>query len=246
MPESISSANISRTAPAEWLLARVAGSTRATAILGDLTEMAQTRGRLWFWIAYARTLVSLGWRTPVAFLLAIASVKFMLVRVLHLVAHYGAHHLGDVGLFGEMNREVLWNLPMVIAQCLFFALPFVFVCYGRRNRLTQLACTLLLITIPVYTALPWVRDLSGVLTLLAIVAALLLSLWRRPVIVLAATSVTAIAVVTTCAYILTSVFHHRKVFACEAIGIAIALMVCSHLHGWLLEERPALIGDTHA
>jgi len=228
------------TSPAEWLLARVADADRSAAIMGDLEELAASRGRLWFWIAYTRTLISLGWRGPVAFLVAIASVKFMLTRVLHSVAHYGTHQMGDAGLFGRMNREILWNLPMVIAQCLIFALPFFLVYYGRRNRLTQLACALLLITLPVYTGLPWVRDISGVLTVLAIVAALLLSPWRRPVIVLAATSVTAFVGVETGTYILTSVFHHRKVFACEAIGITIALMVCSSLYRRLLRQEPAV------
>ena len=38
--------------PAEWLLARLTEPERAAAIYGDLTEMAATRGRLWFAAAY--------------------------------------------------------------------------------------------------------------------------------------------------------------------------------------------------
>jgi hypothetical protein len=60
---------------AESLLARLTTRTRAAAILGDLLELSATRGRLWFWTTYARTLLSLGWRTaPAAFVLAFASM----------------------------------------------------------------------------------------------------------------------------------------------------------------------------
>jgi hypothetical protein len=45
--------------------------------MGDLLEISATRGRHWFWIAYSRTLISLGWRTPVAFVGAIVGVRFM-------------------------------------------------------------------------------------------------------------------------------------------------------------------------
>ena len=54
----------------EALLALIAGPARAAAILGDLTEMAATRGRLWFYAAYARTLFSLTWRIVLALFVA--------------------------------------------------------------------------------------------------------------------------------------------------------------------------------
>ncbi len=78
MPESISSARTSSPAIVEWLLARVTDPTRAAAMLGDLTEMAATRSRLWFLTEYIRTLISLGWRTGgSAFILAFVCVRFM-------------------------------------------------------------------------------------------------------------------------------------------------------------------------
>src|ERR1039457_7485295 len=54
----------------ESLLALFAGPTHAAAIFGDLTEMAATRGRLWFVAAYARTLVSFTWRIVLALFVA--------------------------------------------------------------------------------------------------------------------------------------------------------------------------------
>ena len=59
--------------------------TRAAAIIGDLTEMAATRGRLWFWAAYPRTLISLGWRTPVAVFAIVISEKYIRSRGLFML-----------------------------------------------------------------------------------------------------------------------------------------------------------------
>ena len=235
---------------AEWLLARLTDPTRAAAILGDLTEMAAIRGRLWFWTAYARTLISLGWRTPVAFLSAIASVRLMFSAVFPWLANHITRNMMDAGLFGENNphfRMAFWNLVILTTQCLCFALPFIAVRFGMRSRLTQVACALFLISAPAYVYRPWLLDLAGLSLAIAIVAALLLPLWRKPMAVLAATCVTFIAAVATCFYILATVYHDNplslpmsKVGICDGVGIALALIVCSLSHRRLLRDRPAI------
>ncbi len=55
---------------AEWFLSQNIGPQRASAIMGDLEELAATRGRLWFAAVYLRTLITLGWRSPVALVAA--------------------------------------------------------------------------------------------------------------------------------------------------------------------------------
>jgi len=237
-----------KTPIAEWLLTLFAGRERAAAIMGDLEELAATRGSLWFWTAYARTLVTLGWRTPVAFLIAMVSMRFIFRAVVPLLEAHHITHFLEGGLFGVYNlhvRLINWNLTLVMARFLIFALPFVAVRFGLRNRLTQLTCALLLIAVPVYSLRPWVMDLSGILIVTAIVAALIVPHWRRPMIVLAATCVTATAAVATCFYILVGVFHQNILiwikfcmWICEAIGFALAVIVCVYLHGWLLERPP--------
>jgi hypothetical protein len=139
---------------------------------------------------------------------------------------------------------------MVFAQSLFFAFPYIFARFGVRNRLTQIACALFFIAMPVYTLRPWMMDLSGVLTVLAIATALLFPLWRKSMIVLAATCGTALATVATGIFILVIVFHQNILalppsgkWICDAIGLAIAAMVCSGLHHRLL--RPRLAGGAH-
>ena len=235
---------------AEWLLARLTDPTRAAAILGDLTEMAAIRGRLWFWTAYARTLISLGWRTPVAFVLALASKRFIVQAILPFDVGHRVSQLVEAGLFVAYNpqlRLISWNLTMVLARWLIFALPFVLMRFGLRNRLAQLTCALFLFAVPVYALRPWIMDLSGLLIAATVAAALISAPWRRPMIVLAATTVTAIATTVSGLNLLGLVFHHNflwltafDVAIYDAIGLALAVIFCLYLSGLLLRQRPAI------
>jgi hypothetical protein len=245
-----------KTAPTEWLLALIAGRERAVAILGDLTEMALTRGRLWFWMAYARTLVSLGWRTPVAFLIAIASGTFIFGVVSWWPMLWLMHHRRHAWIYAALYPQIhphfsvfTWILCRLMVQSLFFALPFVLIRFGLRNRLTRLACALLLITLPIYILSPLPRDLSNIFCVLAIAVALLLPLWRRPMIVLAATCIPAVA--SNVLFLLWTAYvfhapvpflyfyrHHAIVFIYEMTTFTLAAIVCLYLYRRLLQRRP--------
>jgi hypothetical protein len=235
-------ASQSKTTPAEWLLARLTDPARAAAILGDLTELSTTRGRLWFWTTYTRTLIM------------IVSMRLLFRTLVPWIAHSfwlshrAIHQWTNPGLFGEENRHVsmvLWNISLVIAQCLCFVLPYVAVRFGLRDRLTQLACALFLLALPVYCFSSEVRDLSGILTVIAIVAAIVIAPWRRPLLVLAATCVTAIAikVVSTFGLALVSqryFFRLSSPTIGDAIAFAVGSAVCLHLHRLLLRRSPAI------
>ena len=69
----------------EALLARLTDPTRAAAIYGDLVELAASRGRAWFWLAYLRTLATLLWRTPTAFGRGIAVAEGDQALIFHAV-----------------------------------------------------------------------------------------------------------------------------------------------------------------
>jgi len=249
MPESISSARTSSPAIAEWLLARFTDPTHAAAIMGDLLELSSTRSRLWFWAAYARTLTTLGWRTGgSAFILAFVCVRFMYGTVIQWLMNHRVPTLMQAGLFGVYNphvRIVTWNISMVMAQFLCFATPFVVVRFGLRNRLTQLTCALFVISMPVYTLRPWVMDLSGVLTILLIVAALVATPLRKPLAVLAGTCLPAIAVKATYLFLLPS-YRYRHiprmpaswVVVSDATSFAVAAIVCLYLYRRLLQRPP--------
>lgn len=236
--------------PAESLLARVAGADRSAAIMGDLEELAASRGQLWFWVEYLRTLIALGWRTGgSAFLLAFLCVRFMYGTVIRFLMNHRTPGLMDAGLFGVYNlhvRLITWNISMVMAQFLCFATPFAVVRFGMRNRLTQLACALFAISIPVYTLRPWIMDLSGLLGVLLICAALVVTRWRKPLAILAGTCLPAIAVKVIYLFLLPS-YRYRHipripaswVVVGDAAGFAVAAMVCLYLYRRLLQRPKA-------
>ncbi|HUD21397.1 MAG TPA: hypothetical protein VMQ60_01000 [Acidobacteriaceae bacterium] len=241
---------------AEWFLSQDIGEERAAAIMGDLEELAATRGRLWFWVEYIRTLIALGWRSGgSAFILAFAIIRVMFGRVIPWLMNHRVPTLMQAGLFGVYNphvRMITWNISMVTAQFLCFATPFVVIRFGMSNRLTRLACALFLISLPVYTLRPWIMDLSGLLSVLLIAAALVATAWRKQLAVLAGTCLPAVAVKATYLFLLPS-YRYRHipripaswVVVSDAISFAIAAIVCLKLYRWLL-ERPTMIDPTIA
>lgn len=241
---------MSKSSPAEWLLARLTDPDHAAAIIGDLEELAASRGRLWFWTAYIRTLIALGWRTGgSAFLLAFLCMRFMYGTVIQWLMNHRVPTLMQAGLFGVYNlhvRLITWNISMVMAQFLCFATPFAVVRFGMRNRLTQLACALFAISILVYTLRPWVMDLSGLLGVLLICAALVVTRWRKPLAILAGTCLPAIAVKVIYLFLLPS-YRYRHiprmpaswVVVSDATSFAIAAIVCLYLYRRLLQRPKA-------
>jgi hypothetical protein len=233
---------------AEWLLARLTTPDRAAAILGDLTEMAITRGRLWFVAAYLCTLISLGWRTPVAVLAAIVSVKYLRRSALPRLI-YAIHFHGPPLFAGRYSRLAIfsWIVSVSALHFLWIVFPYVAIRFGLRNRLTYLAGTLFLFAIPVYTLRPQVYQLTGLACALIIIAALASPLWRRQMIFLAANYPVAILVYYVCYY--AAIAHSPgmghdpfplSVFGMridDPVAIAVTVMIGPPLYRWLLQPR---------
>jgi hypothetical protein len=223
----------------EAILARFTPRDRAASILGDLTELSATRGRLWFYAACARTLIALAWRTPVAFLIAVAGV-WLSFRGIILMQHAMHLRLSGEGLFRGYNtlqRIAPWRPPMRMrilqGECyfLFFALPFALVRFGVRSRLTQLAFALLLLALPIYSLRAMPMDLAVVFTVVAIVAAIFLPLWRRPMIALAAAGIAP----EIFWYLLHLILRHKHLTALQGfssyfLGQALAAFICIRLY----------------
>lgn len=243
---------------AEWFLSQDIGPERAAAIYGDLEELAATRGRLWFWTAYLRTIISLGWRTGgSAFILGLVCLRLMFGTVVPWVMSHRTASLSDAGIFGLNDprvRMLSWNLSLVTAQFLVFAFPFVWIRFGMQDRLTRICCALFVVAMPVYSFRPWVMDISGVLTLLILTAALVAPPWRKPLAVLAGTFLPAVAVKVT--YFFLQVFLPRKVFMrriyhipahwvffVDAVSFAVAAFVCLKLYRLLLRDSSAPRAD---
>lgn len=245
---------------AEWVLARFVGEARAGAIMGDLTEMAASRGRFWFWAAYARTLISVGWRTPVAFLCAYIFSLWIGNRLFSITYFLFRPFQRPLRTFVHTAAFATWGSLLGDALvALWFILPFVLVRLGLRDRLAQLTFAFFLFTAPFFCLLPVGMYFAGVAAVVMIVTALSLRTWRRPMIVLAG-SVAPIAVANRLSPKLWYVFLsrgytfdspqlQRVVFLYHALELSIAALVGSYLYRRLLQPRPADLppsGAVHA
>jgi hypothetical protein len=236
-----------KSTPAEWLLARLTDPTRAAAILGDLTEMAATRGRLWFYAAYARTLFSLTWRIVLA--LFVADIGRQLIfDLFHLyISHTPTAWRNTTGSWLELLNSS-GPLLACIMSTLWFALPFAAVRYGVRDRFVQLTAAVALGTTLAFLCIPWASFVCAVATMILAAAALISRSWRKPLEVLlwtGAAGLSMIAVADTVRLrVLVLIAHSHSVLAGNAFallfqtGLLALAFVCSRLHAPLLREPP--------
>jgi hypothetical protein len=255
----------SNPTPAESILAQVAGSTPAAAIMGDLDELGSNRGHLWYWTAYARTLISLGWRTLLAFVAGFAGFWLMMSRIsvwLRRPVGIDVVH-GPHGAILATLAVPSTAFLMLFSMGLWFVLPYAIVRFGHRDRTTQLCFAYVLLTTPFFF-LSGSASMSGsispvfaLLTIALILAALFSSLWRKPMIVLAATSVVALAALEVSTDLVTFVYRPYFQYPHEfnltswtvvrltaAVALANAAILCTWLHDRLL--RPRSTGAAHA
>jgi hypothetical protein len=117
----------------EWIIARLAGRTRAAAIVGDLLEARAERGTRWFRLSVAGIIFSLVWRRPLAFVAAF----FLGLRSL------GAFEMAIYGLHATHRLPEIW-MPLFgvlsgLGMLLWMAAPYAAIRYGFRDRFTQIA-----------------------------------------------------------------------------------------------------------
>jgi hypothetical protein len=233
----------------ESVLALFAGQPRAAAMMGDLTEMARTRGRLWFVTAYVRTLIAVGWRTPVALLFAIVSAKYVRSRLVGwlMLLVWRSHSFSQydprirAGYLPYLSH-FCWVVSLQAIFCLWIALPYVAVRFGLKNRLTCLAAALFVFAIPVYCLRPQVYNLTGLTCALLIVAALTSPLWRRQMIFLFAACALQNLVFYICINDPLGIFHpHHHPYPMsffrmridDPVLIAITVVLGPLLYHWL-------------
>lgn len=252
-----------KSSHSEWLLARFVGEQRAAAILGDLLEISTNRGRLWLWAAYLQTLIQIGWRTFVAFLCAyafstwVAMGGFPTIRALFGSFSSNIHRKAPQAIWHIFVRSAhhtapfaIWHVPLgdsLIA--LWFILPFVLVRFGFRDRLTQLAAALFLLTMPFFSLSPIGVNFAGFVTAALILASLCLNGWRRPMVVLIAT-VAPVAVAILVSPKVWYLFLSRgygfdspqlqwATGLYRVVELSLAAIVCSFLYRRLLQKKSA-------
>lgn len=199
---------------AETILAMFAGRERASAIYGDLTEMAVARGRLWFAAAYLRTLISLGWRSTVSALIAASTYTLWIGPLVWRSMRELFHPLRHAATFQHAASPDMLLGDALLG--LFFLLPFLFVRFGIHDRLTQLACVLFILTLPYFSLYSAVVQVIGPIAMVSVTTALFLRPWRRPMTVL------LLALVPQC--VLTPIYIGKLLYVLDLHGL--------RLHGW--------------
>ena len=237
----------------ESLLARLTTPDRAAAILGDLTEMATTRGRLWFWMVYARTLAILSWRIIVAVVVAMSLYQLLGNTLFHAHMRHAppGPHLPMLLIF--------WFEPSFP----WFVLPFAVMLYGLRDRFVHLTAIAALGTTIAFLFLPRFSFAGVVITLALIALALLFSGWWKPTTVLATTVAFAFWCGIAASHLSMFLRSHdyipayghgiaglEPMLAARGSMLASAYL-CARLHRWLLESpNPTapvqLAGDSNA
>ena len=228
----------------EALLALIAGPGRAAAILGDLTEMAATRGRLWFFAAYVRTLVALTWRIPVGLFVA-EIARQTIFDLFHIYMNYTPASWRTTLSPPFLNS--MGPLLACIMSTLWFALPFAAVRYGLRDRFVLLTFVIAVGTTVTFLFIPWASLLCAAATLALAGAALISTTWRKPLEVLiwsGGAGLLTIAAVDAVRINVHPAGHagqiitrYGVILAFQASLLALAF-VCSRLHRWLLEPPP--------
>jgi len=229
----------------ESVLALLTGRKRAAAVIGDLSEMAITRGRLWFWAAYARTLFSLTWRIVLVLFVAEITREF----IFNLAAIF--FHLTPPSWRTTHGASLLNSsgpLLACIVSTLWFVLPFAAVRYGLRDRFVQLTFALALGTTVTFLFIPWASLSVGGGTLLLAAVAFASERWRTPLLVLAGTASVGLLTFASVGLVRGLFFHphdHQSFLYRYApmADLQTTLLVIaifgSHLHRRLI-ERPRL------
>jgi uncharacterized protein (TIGR03435 family) len=172
----------------ETTLARYIPPDRAAAILGDLLETARSRGRLWFCLSFTRILCSLAWRVPAAWLGAYAmgtSVIALLMTHDPLWLDADFKHVNPSGTVAMAAFTVVATPGMA----LWFVAPYAALRFGLRDKFSQLAVALFALTTAALLLgrSPAALIAGAALLIIATIAGLARSEWRRYIIALSLT-----------------------------------------------------------
>jgi len=236
---------------AEWLLSRWTRRQRAAAIIGDLLEIREQKGALWYWFALAGAVLRLGWRPVVA-------------TIAGLYAGAYAFSFFQMAIWGVQVRhtppaDYAWTPAFsVLSGCgaiMCLVLVYASIRYGIHDRLSQLALVLTALSVPL--AWWWWKPPVVAASLASLAVVTLGSLFyrdlRRALPILAAVLGVGLTggLLTVYAidrfFLLMAATGHRELLMHPEIGwgivsltlITAALMMatCSRLHARLLEKQ---------
>jgi len=119
---------------AEWILCRVTSHERAASIVGDLVEIEEQKGLLWFWLSVAGVVFSLVWRQPLAFVAAFYAGAWTFFGFQMAIMGINAQHRPPEYPWMPVFTVLIFAGSMLCAVSLYAAIR-----YGVQDKVTQIA-----------------------------------------------------------------------------------------------------------
>lgn len=227
---------------AEWMVSRWTGKGNAASIVGDLVEMKQQKGNLWFWLSVAGVVLSLSWRQHAASIAAFIAAYWTVVAL---------NGWTKPPFMPDTHHLSLWQWAfcMAVVGCLlgWMAVVYTVIRYGISDELTQFALVWTGITTAVCCGWrqPIVSMLCIFLILCTIAACIAWAKWRRAALTLFVSMFAGLACFSLSGFIVS--WYHYYLFRHFGIWMAYycflgvvystsffstyaAAMVCSWMH----------------
>jgi hypothetical protein len=119
----------------EGILCRVTTPDRATAMVGDLVEIREQRGAVWFWLSAAGVLLTLMWRWPLAFVVSFYAGARSAEAFMWATTGVNSAHR-TIGL--DFPWGPVFEGICLVGSCSVALSVFAAIRYGVRERATQM------------------------------------------------------------------------------------------------------------
>jgi hypothetical protein len=230
---------------AEWIVGRFTTKNRAASVVGDLVELQPQKELLWFWVSLIGVVVSVSWRAGIRLIAAlfVYGVAFLVLAIVSCSPKDLQHW--------PPNLWFLWALSTSIGAVLWMTLTYAGIRYGLRDKVTQLALVWAsLVTVAISF---WREPMILFLCLAVSIGMASVSIskirYRKATWVLLGTVVTGYAGNRLMGYLsmfgLRLLLHsgHKIHFLLLGVVVSfivtwITVMACSHMHHWLLRDKP--------
>lgn len=240
---------------AEWILRRFTSNERAASIVGDLVEIGERKGVLWFWLSLCGVVLSLVWRQPLAFIAAFYAGAWT----------FGWFMMANCSIHSLHCAAGLWYRtfgPLVFTASTLWALfSYAAIRYGILDRTTQLSVVWasLITTVIYFWWQPLVLGLCVAAALFIVLASILRSNFRGEALALliavaVGASVRFLALMSVALYQLYLGRHVRILLwgdreiqehpslswayiSVVALSLLVATSVWSRMHDWLMRRQ---------
>jgi hypothetical protein len=124
-----------RASVAEWILCRFTCRERARTMVGDLVEIGEQKGNLWFWLSLCGIVIALVWKRPLAFIAAFYAGSWALGAFANATYSIYSKHVPPFAW------ETFFNFLEGAGVFLWIAAVYAAIRFGYRGGLMRLALT---------------------------------------------------------------------------------------------------------